>query len=121
MGATPDSNKITLLIPCYLNDICEAVFQAFGFNVLYGKSYGQMEQLIKLHGDEIDLAIEWQRGPDLFPVRELFEKYGIHGPIFLALNYYFRVPEDFAKLGFADRSEERRVGKECRSRWSPYH
>ena len=22
---------------------------------------------------------------------------------------------------FPDRSEERRVGKECRSRWSPYH
>src|SRR3712207_9343554 len=22
---------------------------------------------------------------------------------------------------FLDRSEERRVGKECRSRWSPYH
>src|SRR2546430_2978994 len=22
---------------------------------------------------------------------------------------------------FTDRSEERRVGKECRSRWSPYH
>src|SRR2546430_14371291 len=27
------------------------------------------------------------------------------------------------ELGYAatDRSEERRVGKECRSRWSPYH
>ena len=26
------------------------------------------------------------------------------------------------KLGFvSSRSEERRVGKECRSRWSPYH
>ena len=25
-----------------------------------------------------------------------------------------------ANKGF-DRSEERRVGKECRSRWSPYH
>src|SRR2546425_4080177 len=24
-------------------------------------------------------------------------------------------------LAFAARSEERRVGKECRSRWSPYH
>jgi cytochrome c-type biogenesis protein CcmF len=24
-------------------------------------------------------------------------------------------------LGYAGRSEERRVGKECRSRWSPYH
>ena len=23
--------------------------------------------------------------------------------------------------GDAKRSEERRVGKECRSRWSPYH
>ena len=25
------------------------------------------------------------------------------------------------RLGFEIRSEERRVGKECRSRWSPYH
>ena len=24
-------------------------------------------------------------------------------------------------LGAVKRSEERRVGKECRSRWSPYH
>src|SRR5256885_14519630 len=29
---------------------------------------------------------------------------------------------DHRKLGVElDRSEERRVGKECRSRWSPYH
>ena len=26
-----------------------------------------------------------------------------------------------ADFGLARRSEERRVGKECRSRWSPYH
>ena len=26
-----------------------------------------------------------------------------------------------AKVKFTTRSEERRVGKECRSRWSPYH
>src|SRR3712207_9262660 len=25
------------------------------------------------------------------------------------------------KIGDGKRSEERRVGKECRSRWSPYH
>ena len=25
------------------------------------------------------------------------------------------------EIGSKDRSEERRVGKECRSRWSPYH
>src|SRR2546430_1754902 len=27
----------------------------------------------------------------------------------------------FAEINFENRSEERRVGKECRSRWSPYH
>ena len=30
------------------------------------------------------------------------------------------VPTDADVLDY-DRSEERRVGKECRSRWSPYH
>ena len=29
--------------------------------------------------------------------------------------------EPIAKTRIAMRSEERRVGKECRSRWSPYH
>src|SRR5260370_5853304 len=28
---------------------------------------------------------------------------------------------EIARKGEMDRSEERRVGKECRSRWSPYH
>ena len=27
----------------------------------------------------------------------------------------------FSKVQSKSRSEERRVGKECRSRWSPYH
>ena len=30
-------------------------------------------------------------------------------------------PERLGALAGDDRSEERRVGKECRSRWSPYH
>ena len=29
--------------------------------------------------------------------------------------------EEDEKFAIAGRSEERRVGKECRSRWSPYH
>ena len=29
--------------------------------------------------------------------------------------------EDQFDIQIFDRSEERRVGKECRSRWSPYH
>ena len=31
------------------------------------------------------------------------------------------VPVEGFEMTLADRSEERRVGKECRSRWSPYH
>src|SRR3712207_9089476 len=48
-----------------------------------------------------------------------------------ALNLYARQPHAFGEesedVGLvlaahaAVRSEERRVGKECRSRWSPYH
>ena len=29
--------------------------------------------------------------------------------------------DNYAELRAHGRSEERRVGKECRSRWSPYH
>ena len=31
------------------------------------------------------------------------------------------VSDDMMEYLMAYRSEERRVGKECRSRWSPYH
>ena len=31
------------------------------------------------------------------------------------------VAKDLERFGAQGRSEERRVGKECRSRWSPYH
>jgi len=39
-------------------------------------------------------------------------------PVLVALVIFF-LPRDETKL--IRRSEERRVGKECRSRWSPYH
>ena len=37
-------------------------------------------------------------------------------PIYQTSSFVFRNSQHAA-----DRSEERRVGKECRSRWSPYH
>ena len=39
-----------------------------------------------------------------------------------ALGHFAVLPEPWdGKSDFPSRSEERRVGKECRSRWSPYH
>ena len=44
----------------------------------------------------------------------------------LRMNYIKILPGDKVKVELSPydlnrRSEERRVGKECRSRWSPYH
>ena len=41
--------------------------------------------------------------------------YGIDLKLFLEYLRENEIPS------FKQRSEERRVGKECRSRWSPYH
>ena len=55
-------------------------------------------------------AMEIQKVPGLD-----FEELGLVSGVVIPQK--FKVPT-FAKY---DRSEERRVGKECRSRWSPYH
>ena len=39
----------------------------------------------------------------------------------LAQRDYEQLKKSLMGLDGNDRSEERRVGKECRSRWSPYH
>src|SRR2546426_6054415 len=38
-----------------------------------------------------------------------------------AIGPYCKVRGEVSHCVFLGRSEERRVGKECRSRWSPYH
>src|SRR3712207_9181202 len=53
------------------------------------------------------------------PVRALFflaANNELPGPFVQAL-----LAMDYRPVPLSGRSEERRVGKECRSRWSPYH
>ena len=60
------------------------------------------------------------------PLSEIFAKIGLDKQ-----NWDFRQTVEYLEFThsdgvemdfhFAIRSEERRVGKECRSRWSPYH
>ena len=49
--------------------------------------------------------------------------YLIHGKPLVGRHEALLLPAHIVpgKEGLDDRSEERRVGKECRSRWSPYH
>ena len=52
---------------------------------------------------------------DITETRERLDKKGV------ARHKEIRAYEVFYVRGRPVRSEERRVGKECRSRWSPYH
>ena len=90
----------------------------------------KMERLLTILqdvNDEIDFAHERHMVDDgLIDSLELMK-------IIVALEEAYDVridagevePENFnsaeAILALVNRSEERRVGKECRSRWSPYH
>src|SRR3712207_9189061 len=74
----------------------------------------KLESISKLYGDKqvlMDLDLKLYEG----------EKISIVGPSGCGkstmLNILAGIIEDFD----GKRSEERRVGKECRSRWSPYH
>ena len=44
----------------------------------------------------------------------------LQAPQVLRQGHVRAIPADASHIGIC-RSEERRVGKECRSRWSPYH
>ena len=47
--------------------------------------------------------------------------FGYVAPMIIQRALDIAVPDKNMRLLFSLRSEERRVGKECRSRWSPYH
>ena len=49
------------------------------------------------------------------------ERCGNITPIHGLIDLPFEIARVFYLYDIPGRSEERRVGKECRSRWSPYH
>src|SRR2546426_316778 len=67
---------------------------------------------IALHGQEVDWNANGRdaQGTRYSPASEI-TRTNVNR---LAVAWTYRTGE-------TDRSEERRVGKECRSRWSPYH
>ena len=74
---------------------------------------------------QVALTINGEKSPSFTRVLEYTEAIvsGMSESIEKKIPLLVVVREDMAKvLGQCrSRSEERRVGKECRSRWSPYH
>ena len=59
---------------------------------------------------------EWHRVVCWDKLADIIERYVKKGD-----RVYIEGQIEYRKYEDRDRSEERRVGQECRSRWSPYH
>src|ERR1039458_3490039 len=90
---------------------------------------GSMAEILKLENASLDYALEYAVRLILsgkvvaFPTDTF---YGLGADPFnlAAVSEIFRIKGRTAERPIpllVDRSEKRRVGKECRSRWSPYH
>ena len=75
-----------------------------------------IEYFTSLDGENINYAILYV--PNNFK-EEIFKEIADLVEIVQIKSSYKFVSREFKKS--RSRSEERRVGKECRSRWSPYH
>ena len=68
-------------------------------------------------------SIKVRNGNEMAPITQFVSVKKVYGPdIISRFNLYTSMKVMVAPAsGYTSRSEERRVGKECRSRWSPYH
>ena len=90
---------------------------------------GVLREIFPIESYDKNLALEYIKyelgkpryGPD--ECRQLRLTYGRPFRVWLRLNKEQPVEEEvyLGDMPIMIRSEERRVGKECRSRWSPYH
>ena len=78
-----------------------------------GIQIGKEDVKLSLFADDMILYIE----NPIHATRKLLELINEFGKV---AGYKINAQKSLAFL-YTNRSEERRVGKECRSRWSPYH
>src|SRR5258706_2206520 len=115
--------------------VCDAISRDFDLHLLNRPSIGKFNIRLKFTGAELNSSRV--RTPEEAQVlRELgggIRVYQLQGNLsFTTAEFIVRdvienfeatqqLVFDFKRVLTLNRSEERRVGKECRSRWSPYH
>jgi len=97
------SNYIVLLLPSYLDGPI-SLFNEIGFAVVHTYDPAVLGREIKEFN--LDLAIEWQHGPDDYTVRDLIRKCEKEKekeiPILFVCNWNGRLPHNFSELGYQD-------------------
>ena len=71
--------------------------------------------------DPSDVSVKQFVTNKRFTVSDIDSGSGVFGLTGTSSSMYAFAVDTADKTTFTNRSEERRVGKECRSRWSPYH
>src|SRR2546428_1998788 len=89
-----------------IRDLIVTGVQTCALPISKGKARAGTPHEAAQEADAVLLAVHWSRVDDV-----LQQAGDLSGKVIVSCS----LPMN------ADRSEERRVGKECRSRWSPYH
>src|SRR5260370_40640429 len=89
------------------------------FPQVYQIIYGWAGTSVNLVDSAYNPSVTVDNNPQSFtdPVTNLPQIDNLSGAVYLSWSTRLAPPNG----GNPPRSEERRVGKECRSRWSPYH
>ena len=104
-----------------LGGVVEDCVNAVGVDVNTA-SASLLQQVSGLNGTTAKNVVLYREENGAFTSRAQLKKVPKLGPkAFQQCAGFLRVPESKEILDNTGRSEERRVGKECRSRWSPYH
>jgi len=92
---------ITMLLPFYLNEHFPSLYEdALGFRILWADNREDTEKIVG--SSIIDIALEWQHGPEDYPIREILKKYNKKDvPILLCLNWHRQPPPNLENLGYA--------------------
>ena len=82
----------------------------------------EMIESVTLKALEMQAVAHEAANEDVAPAKPLLsELKGWRKALRIVRNILLFLAAPFIALSYVIRSEERRVGKECRSRWSPYH